>query len=194
MCLPPYVIIERRSKATKSQLRPLSEASTSPMAYRYQISPRIITRAPSSPSRWVMPSDCGGSGVAVASQALPPLRKNVSSSCEETVESRPETDPLPPAATQPTVEAPNRAPSYHRRSSSVNSASARSFMEMKRNVSRIWMRLSKLEKDYERRKMEKEHGGRRWEDRFHPRLSDNRRRYRDGATRGRVRYIHPYKT
>lgn len=221
MCFPPYVNIEYRGKTTTTRLRPLSEASTSPVVCTYPGPPRIITRAPSSSSRCAMPIDYGY-GVCVAPREP---SKNDTSGIEINIESKPKKGPPPPppppspappassalppppppppppvpsAAPAPAVMPPTMVPpkpgsSHHHHDSSANSVSTRSFREVRRKVSGIWIRVSKLEKDKERRKMEKEYERRRWEDQVDQRLSDRRWRYRDETIRGRIRYIHPYE-
>lgn len=194
MCLPPYVTIEYRGKTTKTNLRPLSKISTSPVVYSTSEPPRIISAAPSH-LRSPMPTGYDF-GVCMTPRVS---SNNYTSDGERIVESRPQPNPPPSPPPHPPpppsspVMLPIRAPSGHHRSSSANSGSARSLREVKRKVSRIWMRVSKLEKDKERRKLEKEYERRRWEDQVEQRLLDGRWRSRDAMTRGRVRYIHPYE-
>lgn len=194
MCLPPYLTIEYRGKTTKTHLRPLSKISTSPVVYNTSEPPRIISVAPSH-LRCPMPT---GYEFGVCMAPRVPSNDNTSDR-EKTVESKsqpippPSPPPPPPPPPSSAVMLPIRAPSDHHRNCSANSGSARSLREVKRKVSGIWMRVSKLEKDKERRKMEKEYERRRWEDQVEQRLLDGRWRSRDGMTRGRVRYIHPYE-
>lgn len=180
----------------KTQLRPLSEASTS-VVYGSSGSPRIVTCAPRTSPRCAMPMEFGAR-VYVGSQAP---WDNDKSGGEKNIESKPKPGPpLPPPTPPPPspmlpskIVPPTPAPSCHHRSSSASSVSARSFREVKRKVSRIWWRVSKLEKDKERRKMGKEWERRRWEDQVDQRLSDRRWGDRDRVTRGRVRYIYPHE-
>ncbi|MCJ1262683.1 hypothetical protein MMC22_002553 [Lobaria immixta] len=155
-----------------------------------------------------MPEDRGSFRASLASQTL---RNNDSSSNIETTQKPAQPSPPPPPPSSPTpfptpppppppslvlpptFIAPASASLYCRRSSSSYSVSASSFNEIKRKVSGIWRTVSRLERDRERRKIEMEYERRRWEDQVDQRLYDGRRRFRDGTTRGRVRYIYPYE-